>query len=52
MSKHRGSARQGLKIWRESNEPFLTKVRLSAKNQFIKLRTFKDCCGNYGEPGC
>jgi len=50
--RDRGSASEGWRIWRESDEPFLKKVGLSFKNQFIKIRTLKDCCGNYGEPGC
>jgi hypothetical protein len=51
-NRDRGSASEGWRIWRESNKPFLKKVGLSFKNQFIKIRTLKDCCGNYGEPGC
>jgi hypothetical protein len=50
--RDRGSAGQAWRIWRESEEPFLRKCKLAAKNEFIKLRTLKDCCGNYGEPGC
>ena len=51
-SKDRGSVGGGWKNWRESDAPYWTKVRLSIKNQLIKARTLKDCCGNYGEPGC
>ncbi|MGZ4105559.1 MAG: hypothetical protein ACXVQY_08160 [Actinomycetota bacterium] len=47
-----GSPGTFFKIWRESDQPFLTKVGLVVKNNFIKIRTLKDCCGNYGEPGC
>jgi hypothetical protein len=50
--RDRGSVGQSWQIWRESEEPFLKKIRLGFKNQFIKMRTLKDCCGNYGEPGC
>jgi hypothetical protein len=50
--RHGGSFGQFWKIWHESDEPFLTKSRMSIKNQYIKLRTLSDCCGNYGEPGC
>ena len=32
--------------------PFLTKLRMAARNNWIKARTRKDCCGNDGEPGC
>jgi len=38
--------------WRESDEPFPTKVRLVLRNNLIKLRTRSDCCGNHGQPGC
>ena len=51
-AEDRGSVGQFWKIWRASNEPFLKKAGLVVKNQFIKVRTLKDCCGNYGEPGC
>ena len=48
----RGSASESWRIWRESDLPLAKKIRLGFKNQFIKVRTLKDCCGNYGEPGC
>jgi len=48
----RASAGNFFKIWRASDKPFLEKAGLVVKNQFIKVRTLKDCCGNYGEPGC
>jgi hypothetical protein len=32
--------------------PFGRKLKLIARNNWIKLRTRSDCCGNYGEPGC
>jgi hypothetical protein len=31
---------------------FPTKVRLALANNWRKVRTRSDCCGNYGEPGC
>jgi hypothetical protein len=49
---HRPSTANFFKIWRSSDEPFLTKAKLVVKNNFKKVRTLKDCCGNYGEPGC
>ena len=51
-NEHRASAGNFFRIWRASNEPFLKKTGLVVKNQLIKMRTLKDCCGNYGEPGC
>jgi len=38
--------------WTESDLPLLEKVRLTAKNNLIKLKNRSDCCGNHGEPGC
>ena len=32
--------------------PFWRKVRLVLANNFIKLKTRRGCCGNYGQPGC
>ena len=32
--------------------PLRRKLRLIARNNWIKIRTRSDCCGNYGEPGC
>ena len=38
--------------FRTYDAPFLTKMRLLARNNWIKARTRKDCCGNDGQPGC
>lgn len=32
--------------------PLGRKLRLVFRNNWIKVRTASDCCGNYGEPGC
>jgi len=32
--------------------PLRQKLRLIARNNWIKIRIRSDCCGNYGEPGC
>ena len=32
--------------------PWREKVRLIIKNNFIKIKTLKNCCGHPGEPGC
>jgi hypothetical protein len=50
--RHGGSAGESWEIWRQYKGPYWKKVRLGIKNQLIKVRTFSDCCGNYGEPGC
>jgi hypothetical protein len=38
--------------WRQSDESFLTKLRLTARNNWTKMRTRQNCCGNEGQPGC
>jgi hypothetical protein len=32
--------------------PLGRKLHLILRNNWIKIRTASDCCGNYGEPGC
>jgi hypothetical protein len=32
--------------------PLGRKVKLVLRNNWTKLRTRSDCCGNHGEPGC
>ncbi|MCX5902208.1 MAG: hypothetical protein NTV89_01780 [Proteobacteria bacterium] len=32
-------------LWRE-------KLRLTLKNNLLKIIKFQNCCGNPGEPGC
>ncbi len=50
--KDRGSVGAGLQNWRESELPAVVKLGLVMKNNLKKGFTFKDCCGNLGEPGC
>jgi hypothetical protein len=38
--------------FRTFDAPFLAKLRMAARNNWIKARTRKDCCGNDGQPGC
>ncbi len=38
--------------WREYEGSFGEKLRLALRNNWIKIRTRSDCCGNLGEPGC
>lgn len=38
--------------WRASEQDFLDKVRSVTRNNLIKIRTRKDCCGHWGEVGC
>jgi hypothetical protein len=32
--------------------PWREKILLIIKNNFIKIKTLKNCCGHPGEPGC
>jgi hypothetical protein len=32
--------------------PWRRKLHLFLRNNWIKVRTRSDCCGNHGEPGC
>jgi hypothetical protein len=32
--------------------PFSKKIFLLARNNALKIAKRKNCCGNYGEPGC
>jgi hypothetical protein len=50
--KDRGSVGEGLKNWRRSDAPVAVKLGLVIKNNMKKGFTLKDCCGNFGEPGC
>jgi hypothetical protein len=38
--------------FREYDAPLGTKLRLAARNTWIKLRQRSNCCGHPGEPGC
>jgi len=33
-------------------EPWRVKLRLLLRNNWLKLRNFRNCCGHAGEPGC
>jgi len=46
------SATEGWRNFRRSKLPLHQKLRLTARNQFVKLRTRRPCCGHPGEPGC
>lgn len=38
--------------FRTFDAPCLAKLRMVARNNWIKARTRRDCCGNDGQPGC
>jgi hypothetical protein len=48
----RPSLRSSVTNWREYDAPFRTKLRLLLRNNWKKVRTHSNCCGNDGEPGC
>lgn len=38
--------------WKESDAPFQKKIKMVFKNNWLKIKRGKNCCGNYGEVGC
>jgi len=38
--------------WRESDLPFLQKLKVAAGNEWIKIKKRQRCCDHPGEPGC
>ena len=50
--RYRPSIRHSFENWRSSDLPLLKKLTLTAKNEWRKVRTLKNCCGHPGEPGC
>lgn len=51
-ARQRPSLRAVFTNWRESDLPFHRKLAVAVRNNWIKLRTRRDCCGHPGEPGC
>lgn len=52
MCQQRPSPNAFLINWKESNAPLHKKLAMLIKNNWIKLRTAKSCCGHPGEVGC
>ena len=46
------SISQSFKNFRTFDARLATKLRMTFSNNFKKLRTRKNCCGNPGQPGC
>jgi hypothetical protein len=46
------SAKAVFTNFRDYDAPFFTKVGLFFRNNFVKLRSHSNCCGNHGQPGC
>ncbi|MFA5802547.1 MAG: hypothetical protein WC911_08750 [Thermoleophilia bacterium] len=51
-SHKRPGARAFFTNWSESDLPLAGKLRLTFRNQWIKVRHGQSCCGHEGEPGC
>jgi hypothetical protein len=49
--RHHGTLSETLQNLRQPM-PLRRKIRLFLRNNWLKIRTRSDCCGNYGEPGC
>ena len=52
MTEEKPSARTALQLFRTYDAPLPAKLRMVVRNNFIKMRTRKNCCGHNGEPGC
>lgn len=50
--EYRPSIRHAFYNWRHYKGPVHKKVALTAKNEWRKIRRFRDCCDNIDEPGC
>ena len=51
--KIRPSMRDSLTNWRQSDLPFFSKMFVTVKNYSRRFRLPpRNCCGNYGQPGC
>jgi hypothetical protein len=50
--RYRPSLRHAFMNWRQWDGPFSEKARLTAKNEWRKLRRLRDCCDHIDEPGC
>ncbi len=51
-SRPTGRAKTLLSNWRASPLSFPEKLALAARNNLVKIRRRRDCCGHHGEPGC
>jgi hypothetical protein len=49
---YRPNIRHSLQNWKDYEGSFAQKLKLTLKNEFLKARHLKNCCGNAGEPGC
>ena len=47
-----GSLGEYISNWRDYDAPAATKLRLAARNYWLRLWRRRLCCGHPGEPGC
>ena len=52
MCQNKSPIQSAISNWNESTAPLPQKISMFLKNNFIKLRTGKHCCGHPGEVGC
>jgi hypothetical protein len=55
MSHHNGKRKPSLRSLfanLRGDTPWRQKLHLLFRNNWIKMRNFKNCCGHPGEPGC
>ena len=50
--EYKPSIREAFRNWRHWDGPFSEKAKLTAKNEWRKLRRLRDCCDHIDEPGC
>jgi hypothetical protein len=50
-NKKHGTPSEALENLRQPM-PLRRKLHLFLRNNWLKIRTRSDCCGNHGEPGC
>ena len=50
--RRRGSPAELIANWTAYEAPLGVKLRLAARNYWLRLRRRSTCCGNLGEPGC
>ena len=48
----RDELRDSWRNFREYDAPVTKKVRMVFSNNWKKVRTREQCCGNLGQPGC
>ena len=51
-SQFRPSIQAIFSNWHRSEEPFLVKLGMVFRNNWIKIRRGSSCCGHHGEVGC